>query len=378
MKKFSKILIGVVVLVVVIATAILFTRQALNRSRASQNVVGVLTDLTSYTAEYGQQERAGLQVLADQMNSKIGASPLKLAVQDTKGSPKDAINGLNQILQTTPKLRLLFSALSSVSMAVLPITEPKGILVLCNATSKGVIDSAKNSIRNFPDPKQEIDMLFAGAIVPIGIRSIGIIYINDEYGQSMDKWVRERTTAEGIKLSYSEAYGFDTSDFRSLIVKLNQSGAESVLCVGYGSQDGNLIRQLKENGFTGQILAPALTINTDSVSGAAGDALNGVIFNGFDYQSAEPELADFVQSFERNYKGKQSDIGVLAYVGTKIILDNVAPDASPGEVMSDLQKKSPFSTILGQVAFDGRSFIYPLKLYSVKDGKVILFTAKSK
>lgn len=366
--KNSKLIALALVVIAVVLGGVLYKASRGHSSGDAEFTIGVLTDLTSYTAEYGKQEFAGLQVLADENGPGV-----RLVVQDTKGSPKDAVSGLATILQAQDKPSFLFTALSSVSMAVLPVAEQKDVLVLCNATSREVVDSAKNSIRNFPDPQQEVDFLLDGVVKPRGLRSVALIYVNDEYGKSVDAALRAAVGRVGSAISLSEGYGFDVSDFRSIIDKLKSSGSDSVICVGYGSQVGGLIRQLKESAYKGQVMVTALIVNTDSVTGSAGDALDGVVFNGFDYQSGTQELESFLKAFGSKYGGRQSDIGALAYVGSKLVLHSCESGATPAQTLQRLRQSSPFSTILGEVTFDGRSFIYPLKLYTIRAGSVVAY-----
>ena len=335
--------------------------------------VAALTDLTSYTSEYGLQERAGLEALAG-MSGQGDLPKLDFTVQDTKGTPKDGVAALNQVLQSGGKPDALFVALSSVSMATLPVADRNNLVVLCNATSPQVIQASKNSIRNFPDPEREIDLLIRGAAKPLGLKSVAMIYINDEYGQSMAKYLSTSgAAATGVKVPMAEPYGFDTTDFRPTVGKLVAARADAVICPGYGSQVGSLIRQLREGGFKGRILIPALIVNTESVMKAAGPGIEGVIYNGFDYQQDSSELKTFMQKFRGEYGGKQSDIGVLAYVGMRILATHIGKQGDPASTLGSLSAASPFSTILGSVELKNRSLVYPLKLYVIQNGQSSLF-----
>lgn len=373
MNKRKNILIASVILLIIIVLGIWIYKTQTPGTAAKTVPIAVLTDLSSYTSEYGQQELAGLESLIDVLKADTSTktkSTFQLVVQDTKGSPKDAVSAIKQIL-AKEKAPIYFSALSSVSMAILPVIEQEQSLTLCNATTADVVKNTKFSIRNFPDPSQEVDTLYKGAIYPLNIKSVGILYINDEYGKSMAELVKNRGNQGQIPESlYSEAYGFETSDFRSLISKLIASKAEAIICVGYGSQIGSAIRQIRENGYNGKILVPSLIVNTESVMKAAGSAIENTIFNGFEYQEGSPELTAFRKSFMSRYKGAQSDIGVLAYVGMKIVVDNYTPSASASETLKRIESTQTFNTILGRVTFVDRSFVYPLNVYVVKGGRV--------
>jgi len=333
--------------------------------------VAALTDLTSYTAEYGQQELAGLQVMAEDLAGTRLAPTV--VVQDTKGLAKEGLGGLKQILSRGAKPVLLFSSLSSVSVAVLPAADRAGLLTLCNATSDSPLKISRNSIRNFPSPQQEFSLLFDGAIRPLGLRRVGLVFINDEYGKAMETLFSRRAPELGATDILTEAYGFDVSDFRPVVAKVNARQLDGVIVVGYGSQAGSLVKQLRDGGFAGRIFVPSLIVNADSVVKAAGTALNGVVFNGFDYQD-DKVAANVLARFRDKYAGRQSDIGILAYVGGKIILDHAVSGQSPAQVIATLEAKQPFKTVLGEVRFVDRSFLYSLKLYEVGPDGVHPFT----
>ncbi len=374
--KNKRVLIAVVAALIVAGaiTLVLWTRPD---APIPELRIAVLTDLTSYTAEYGQQERAALEVLAARVNATGGVQgrSVRLEVEDTKGTPKEAVNALNKILASPPEPSLLFSALSSVSMAVLPIADQQGIPTLCNATSGRVVTSSTLGIRNFPDPGLEIETTIERAARPLGLERLGLLYINDEYGNSIATALPEYLAAEeGMDLVLAESYDFSTTSFRPLAAKLVDAGADSVYCVGYGSQVASLFQQLRDTGFAGRLLVPSLIVNTDGVFGQSASLLEGVIFNGFDYQQESEELRSFLGDFEARYSGRQSDIGVLAYVGMKLVLDNShSPDGSASDLFSALQEGSPFQTIVGAVTFEARSFVYPMEVYVVENGKIDRF-----
>lgn len=362
-------LIAVIVAVAAIAGIALWSNS--RQAPLVEGRIAALTDLTSYTAEYGQQELTGLQLLAEDMAVAEPARKVAIDVQDTKGSPKDALNGLSQLLSKPDKPLFLFSALSSVSTAVLPTADRAGLLTLCNATSDAPLKLSPNAIRNFPSPEAEFASLYDGVVVPLGLTRLGILVVNDEYGQSMAALFRARAGTSGV---LNEAYGFDVSDFRPLVTRTRSAGLDGVIVVGYGSQAGSLIRQLREGGFSGRILVPSLIVNTDSVVKAAGPSLQGVVFNGYAYDTANPATGKLLERFRSKYAGRQSDIGLLAYVGAKLLVENSRPGGSGAETLAALKAAQPFDTILGRVAFDGRSFVYPLKLYEVGPSGVVPFS----
>ena len=364
---------GWLILLFVVAAAIvallIFARPTPEAARSPEKLA-VLTDLSAYTAEYGQQELAGLQLLQeDAAAARRPARRISLDVQDTKGNPRDALNGISQILSRPQRPLFVFSALSSVSTAILPTADRANLLTLSNATTDSILRVSPNAIRNFPSPEAEFSSLFEGAARPLQLRSLGLIYIDDEYGRAMAALFRARA---GAAAALTEGYGFELTDFRPIVAKAIASRADGIIIVGYASQAGSLIRQLRTGGYEGRILVPSLIVNTDSVASAAGANLEGVIFNGFDYQPT-PEARRLLQRFGSRYRGRQSDIGILAYVGAGIVLDHARQGRSPSEVIAQLDRSQPFDTILGSVAFRDRSFVYPLRLYEVRNRNVSPF-----
>jgi ABC-type branched-subunit amino acid transport system substrate-binding protein len=169
----------------------------------------------------------------------------------------------------------------------------------------------------------------------------------------------------GANMVMSQSYGFDLRDFRPIIAMANSRSVDGLVVVGYGSQAGNLIRQLRANRFPGRILVPSLLVNADSVVQAAGTSLSGIIFNGFDYQTSNPATARLLDRFRARYHGRQADIGILAYVGAGIVLAHRRPGEPPARTIATLTAAQPFDTILGRVGFVSRSFVYPLRLYEI-------------
>jgi ABC-type branched-subunit amino acid transport system substrate-binding protein len=340
--------------------------------------VGVLTDLTNFLSEYGQQELAGLQALQSQWNAAGGPTVVQLDVHDHKASPAEALSGLRRLLDTPGKRpNVIFSAMSSVSVAVLPVLKDEGILAVCNATSSAIVDQGAGfAVRNFPSEAQETQALFEHVVKPRQLANIGLIYINDEYGQKMkEAWTTVATADGTVRLTGVEAFEYSTTDFRAVAERVLAAKPDGICCVGYGSQMSALLRTINEIGFAGPKMVPSLIINTESVFSGGAAALEGVYFNGFTYDTSNPQYAGFVAEFQKRYPGRQSDIGALAYAGMRIVLETASElpsgQASPAAILDKIRNKREFASILGTIRYENGSFVYPLALFQVQGGNLV-------
>ena len=135
--------------------------------------------------------------------------------------------------------------------------------------------------------------------------------------------------------------------------------------VGIGKSLGLVVKQLRENGYKGEILGDA-TLNLPDVKTTAGAALNGAYFVdfGFNNQSAFPKTVAFTNNFQKKFKDAPQTLSAISYDAMQLLFDAVEKEKSfdQAKLIQHLNNQSNFEGVFGAVNIKNFDIIYPMSL----------------
>jgi len=206
--------------------------------------IGAILPLTGPAAEFGKSNLESSQLLVNLFN-KSSKRKIKLIVEDSKSSPKDAINAYRKLIMSYEDLLFISSELSSVSMTIAPLTAKEGRLLMTIAATP-LLNEYKYILRLYPTAENEA-IAFSKAVkqfVTNPNEAIVIFYINDEFGNSVSKLTLEYLRKMGFKNVYSESFNITSSfDQKNIVAKYKYSKLGIV--IGYGQSFGLIIKEFR-------------------------------------------------------------------------------------------------------------------------------------
>ena len=128
----------------------------------SKQIAAVLP-LTGSAARIGIWEQRGLELAIEQLNQtgELKAGKLKITYEDSQGDPKTGVSALQKILAVS-KPPVIFSALSSVSSAALPILDRHQVVSMLLAVSlPGITDRSQWAFRCHLGSDEEAEAMAA-------------------------------------------------------------------------------------------------------------------------------------------------------------------------------------------------------------------------
>ena len=196
---------------------------------------------------------------ADEINFRggINGRKIRLIIEDSQTSPEEGQKAFNKI-EAAHQPILYVSTLSAVSVALTPLAEEnKVVLVGLVAATQKLTEGKKWVFRYYTTAQNEVPPIIS-VLEDLKVKTLGILYLKDEYGISVFEILKERFERVGGTVS-SEAFGTNEFDFREQIATLKDM--EAIYAVGYVSHLKEVYRQLKENDFEGPILGPSGVLN---------------------------------------------------------------------------------------------------------------------
>ena len=143
MNKITKIIIGVIVLVIVVYGGVkLFGTKSEKTSEPIK--IGVILPLTGNNASYGEKFLKGLNLANDEINANggIGGGKVELIIEDGMADPAKSVTAYQKLRQEHKDMSVIISAFSSVILAIAPLANDDHVVLMNPVASSANLSQA--------------------------------------------------------------------------------------------------------------------------------------------------------------------------------------------------------------------------------------------
>lgn len=248
MNKITKIIIGIVVVVLVV----LFGSGKFSASKNSVTKepvkIGATLALTGNLSYLGEAERNGLVLAAEEINANGGISgrPIKLIVEDNQGDAKNAVTNVNKMI-SLDKADVLVSAFSHITNAIKTIAADNNKVMLYIASIREVAQENKLFFRDYWDAGDHGKAL-ADLVNSKGYKSVNYLTEISGAATSFEKAFNDEAEKFGIKIVHKESFDPNATDLLTPLTKIKASKADALVVVAW-RQESILMSQLKGLGM---------------------------------------------------------------------------------------------------------------------------------
>ena len=313
MKRAYFLVIAVVLLALPFSSCMYSSQE---RSDNATFTIGLLFPLTGDFAQYGRDELNAIMLFMENVEA-TRQSYYSIAVEDTESNPAKAILLYSRIKNKDPDVVL--SVGSAIGLSFQTKSNKDGVpsfVVGANPElAKGYM------IQNLATSD---DFVFGVSkeLKSANVTKLGIIYLDDDFGQSVKDALKDNYEGEIVE----EMYSVDQKDFRSLITKIKSSDPDAIFIVGTGKNLGFIINQIR-------ILMGNITIySTPEISYAdvkevAGSNFYNIVYSDVNIDYSISKLNEFRQKYIVKYGFEPSIDSILAY-NSMIIIDSCSDDVN--------------------------------------------------
>ncbi len=110
-----------------------------------------------------------------------------------------------------------------------------------------------------------------------GIKTVGILYIDDDYGKENSLYFEKYFTEAGGQIIAKEPFARGETDFRTQLIKIKNVNPDAILIGGYGSILVNILKQIDELDLQSVKLSLYNTEDPEIVK-SAGNLTEGIIY----------------------------------------------------------------------------------------------------
>jgi len=366
MTKATKIILGIVVLVIIVVLVVIFYKPAAKGTIK----IGVILDLTGPASSDNLRTKKGLDLALEEINRDgINGRKIELVWEDDKCDAKEGVSAFYKMMSLYKFPVIIGGSCSSVTLAIAPIAEQNKIVLISPYSSNPQLTNAGDYIfRTAPSDIFEGNLEAEFIAKNLSLKSIGILYVNNDYGKGLADVLSSRFESLGGEVLIKEPYALDTSDFRTHLIKIKNKNPELIYIAGYQKALINIVKQIQELGFNGRVVANSL-MDDPQIIKEVDSAGEGIIIGSVFFDPIE----EFQSKFQNKYGEKAGTLDACGYDTLKLIANAIEKEGYNPDGIKKALYKIDYNGALGHLTFDKNGdIVWPkLTIKTVKNGQII-------
>jgi branched-chain amino acid transport system substrate-binding protein len=270
--------------------------------------------LTGDAKQYGDTEIIATELARDKINEAGGILGRELIIEyfDDKNDATEAVTIANKVVGEEKFTAIIGHFSSTPSMAAAPIyNEAELIMYSPTASHADYSGIGEYIFRNTPTQAIETSAYADYVYNTMGITRVGMLYVNDDWGNNITKVFTEEFEALGGTITAKENYiTGQTKDFTPMITKIKASDTDAFFPVAYYAESAQILIQADKLDFDKQIILSSSALKEELIT-VAGPISEGVfLMNAFTPDIDKPEFVAVMQQY-KDATGKNGDAFVM-------------------------------------------------------------------
>lgn len=341
--------------------------------------IALTAPITGDYAEYGKHFRRSVEMGVELINARGGllGKKLLLSVGDSEGDPeKSAELALKWI--SDPSIVAEIGDFTSTCCLASQSVYARAKMVQLSPTASDA-DFAKGSRWSFSivgSQANEGPFMADYAYNILGLRSIAVIYIDNDWGYDTQKYFAHAFGQLGGKITAKEPYPEGEERFVEILSFLEDTRPEALFMAAM-SKDGASISSMKKNiGFGGFLLGPS-SLFSEQLLVLGGGAVEGLYTNAsFLPDDPDPAVQAYVSGFESRFGLTPSFHAALAFDAVNLLAHAIeqAGTTDRTAIRDALAEVRDFDALTGAITFTRYGdAVKKYKRIWVKDGRFEVF-----
>ncbi len=304
--KFSKVAVAAAVGAAMIAGS----------AQAQSVKIGNVVELTGGGATVGNNWKNAVVMAFEEINAAGGilGKTVELTNYDTQTNAQNSRAMVQKALDDGSYVILgpIYSSSTKVNMI---LTQRAEIPQIVGSEAPFITTSGNPYVfRTSFGAAQSMPKLAAYLKDGVKASSVGVIWVNDDFGKGGRDTVITELKKRGISIAVDLSTEVGQADFASDVIKLKNSGSDAVFAYLHEEESARLLKEIKKQGLRQPIVGETTLMN-QKVIDLAGDAANGAKGHvGLSADAPVPAVRAFAKKFEAKYGNKPDHNGIKGYV----------------------------------------------------------------
>ncbi|MGH2809780.1 MAG: branched-chain amino acid ABC transporter substrate-binding protein [Actinomycetota bacterium] len=325
--------------------------------------IALMGDLTGSTALLIVGQNKAARVAIKEVNDDEDFPVrIKLQSEDTQGDADKAVPLAQKLAADDKVLAIVGPGFSGESFSANPIIQQAGIpQVTPSATNPGLSQQGwKSWWRALGNDNSQGGPAPDVALKYLGAKKVFVAHDNTPYGKGLAEIVRNRLNETDSKvLAGFEGIEPDKEDYGALATKLANSKADVFFYGGYSPEAGKIIKQARDRGYQGKLLAGDGAKDGTFTKGSGEQEENSYFLCPCADLTAsdDPMAKEFADKYKDQIGEEVTVYSSEGYDATRIILEAIRKAGRPGSDIKAYRAKVA-GNIRSVKDFKGTSKVY--------------------
>lgn len=284
--------------------------------------IGFFGALTGDAAGLGIHMRNGTKLAIDQYNKANANCQVTLQQYDSQGDPAKAPALATQAVADTKVVAMIGPAFSGESEVANPIFDQAGLPAITPSATRPSLSTKSWKIFHRGVGNDTSQGPAAGRYIQNVMKAQKVYVVDDQsaYGAGL---VDEVKKVLGASIVGEDKVQVKQTNFSAVVTKIKNSGATALFFGGYYTEAGLLIKQLKEGGWTGTMVAGDGVNDANFITVAGQAAAEGTILT-CPCAPATKAKGTFVADYKAaNANAEPGTYADVSYDITNIVLEGI-------------------------------------------------------
>ncbi|RWX33516.1 ABC transporter substrate-binding protein [Rhizobium leguminosarum] len=343
--------------------------------------LGLVAPMSGPNARYGAFSMHGAELAVKDINDAGGIDGMKIELlnADSQGTPVEGVSAARRLIDQDGVDFIIGDVSSSVTLAIQPVAEDAEVLLLNAASSnpkityRAGVGGFKWTYRNYPTDENRALIVAKYAAEQRGFTKFAVLSVDSDYGRSAITFTKKYLPDFKGEILSEDYYKEGEVDFRSVLAKIRDNGAQAIIMYGLADTTPIIARQMIELGIAGKVtLIGNGEFNTEKTIKSAPSALEGAVeAAAWLPQFDSPESKAFVEKFTATYNEAPNNHAYVHWDTVNLLAAAIKQAGSADKVkVRDALSKIKYKSPVGEVTFDDHNQArLPMILLQIENGK---------
>jgi len=282
--------------------------------------IGAVFSLTGAAASYGESQKKGLELAADELKTKVGVT-YDVKTEDDATDPQQGIAVFERFVTKDKKSLIIGPTLSNTAKQTDPIAqEGKTPVLAVSNTAAGITEIGDYIFRDSLTEGAVIPQTVAAAKTKFGLSKVVVMYSNDDaFTESGYQAFKAALDKSGVTITKTITFAKSDTDFRAQLTEAKGAAPEALIVSALIEAAVPLVTQARELGITVPIIG-GNGFNSPKLMAGAGKSADGVVVGAaWNSASSGPENEAFLTAYRAKYSADPDQFAAQAYAGLKLV-----------------------------------------------------------
>lgn len=318
--------------------------------------IGMVIPISGSSAPTGEYMQNGAELAVKEINDAGGildGRMLELLVEDEACDAQQGVASANKLVSSEVVVSV-GGYCSGATLPQLPIFEGANIpMIIPAANSQDLVREGLKNVFLINGTGLQQSTAALDFIKKAGYASVALVDDNTSYSTDITTETEKQITEDGAaEVVLNTSVNAGESDYSAVVRDITGSGAEIVYWTGYYQEGGLIIDQLRQAGYTGDIMVADGSADA-TLAEIAGDAAEGVFATMTPTPDTLEGAEEWIADYEAEFGAAPGPYSTQSYDAVRLAAEAIenAGSTDGDEIIAALEDISGFDMFSGPLEF---------------------------